>query len=250
MKIQKYALAINSGLIMLAASLLITILHESAHYFTAISMGLTATLHHNYVDHQGGTPEQQMMIAAAGPLFSLILGIIGLVIALLSSRASLANLFFLWFGIMGWISFFGYLLIAPFIKEGDTGKVMAYFAVPMIWQIVILVVSTVFMIWLLSWLAPEFSRYKATAVFNQIENSRQLFNFPIFFLIIAGTLANLPAPHWPSLLPGICMPMSYFTTMGAYRGLKLNDAELWVDRVSTPVVVMTIIVIIVFRLLV
>lgn len=250
MKVQKNALAINSALIILSASLLTTILHESAHYVTAISMGLTASLHHNYVDHQGGTPRQQMIIAAAGPVFSLFLGVAGLLIISLIKRFSLIRLFFLWFGLSGWLSFLGYLLIAPFIQEGDTGKVMDYFAVPMAVQIIIVIISSAIIIWLLNRVAPQFSGYKATAVFNQIENSKQLFNYPIFFLIISSSLLNLPAPHWPSLLPGICIPMSYFTIMGAYRGLKLTDAELWVDRISAPVVVFTLIIIVIFRLLV
>ncbi|MEZ4879794.1 MAG: hypothetical protein R2801_06495, partial [Chitinophagales bacterium] len=129
MKETKNALAINSILIVISVTLLVTIIHEFGHYIVAQYFGFHPSLHHNYVNFNEtiGTDTQNTIVAAAGPIISLIQGIIALIIAIKIIKPSLFKLFMQWFGMQGLLTFMGYFLIAPFATEGDTGKIFAYF---------------------------------------------------------------------------------------------------------------------------
>ena len=247
----KYALAVNSLLILLSTSLIATLLHESAHYFTGLYFHIPSEMHHNYVRPLSeGTPEQMVSIAGAGPVFSLILGLVITYIAFRISKASLFKLFMLWLGMENILMFLGYLLIAPIAKSGDTGKVFAYLGIPLPVAIGIAVVSVIVTSKLFRTFASQFAYYKHDTTFDKQENTKQLFVLPIIGCIVLGTLLNLPVFIWVSLLPTIFMPMSFFSTMGGYKKLSINDAELVVNKLSPWLIVVTVVVIGVFRYLV
>ena len=82
-----------------------------------------------------------MLIALAGPTFSLIIGILILFISIKLFKPSLMKLFLLWFGMSNILNFLGYMLIAPFIKDGDTGRVFNYFKIPFFISIIIAVIT-------------------------------------------------------------------------------------------------------------
>ena len=68
-------LALNSILIVISTSIIGTILHEYAHYLVGLLLNLNPELHHNYViPLTKGTELQIALMAASGPLFSLVFG--------------------------------------------------------------------------------------------------------------------------------------------------------------------------------
>ncbi|AMR26965.1 hypothetical protein A0257_07490 [Hymenobacter psoromatis] len=245
------SLAINSVLILLSASIIGTVLHELAHYVVSAHFGLGPTLHHNYVNSVlDGTPRQQMLVAAAGPVFSLLLGVLAAGVAVWLPRPSLTKLFLLWLGMDSILGFLGYLLIAPIAKEGDTGLVFAYFGVPLYAAIALAAVVFVGCQRLYSWFATQFVYYKNAPVFDRAATQKQLFLYPIFSVIVLLTQLSFPIITWVSLLPTIFLPMTYFSTWGAYRRLALTDAPMIIDRVSVPLVVLTVAMVALFRYLV
>lgn len=251
MKIKSHALAINSTFILVSTSIINTIGHELAHYITRLYFHLKPELHHNYVQSSvNGTPLQEMLSAAAGPLFSLVFGMIILWIAIKYISPSLLKLFMLWLGLGSILAFMGYILIAPIAKAGDTGKVFDYFGFPLSLSIGLAIVSFMVIYIVFVRLASQFVHYKGQQVFDQRANAKQLFIYPIFATIILGTLVSLPVVIWISLLPTIFMPMAYFSIMGAYYRLKIADAPVLVDKISIALLIVTFLVVITFRLLV
>ena len=67
------------------------------------------------------------IVAAAGPLFSLVSGV-ALVWTYRRSSSGFLSLFWLWLGFLSTQIGFGYLLITPFATGGDTGFVVSSFA--------------------------------------------------------------------------------------------------------------------------
>lgn len=250
MWIKSHALAINSLLILVVTALINTVLHECAHYLVGLYFGLGPELHHNYVNFTiDGPAEHQMLVAASGPLFSLIFGTIILLISIKQIKPSLFKLFMLWLGIGGILVFLGYILIAPIAKQGDTGKVFDYFGFPIYLTIALAVLSFLLVNKIFARLAPQFKYYKHKEKFDQRANAKQLFIYPIFGAIIIGTLLNLPVVTWVSLLPTIFMPMAYFSIMGAYYRLKIVDAPVLLDKISIALEIVTLVVVITFRML-
>jgi len=245
------SLAINSIMIAVSTAIIATILHELGHYAVAVYYEMNPELHHNYVITFGeGTPDQQAIRAAAGPIVSLLLGIIFIVISVKIVKPSLTKLFLTWFGMQNLLIFFGYLLIAPIAKKGDTGKVFDHLGVPSYVSITISLLSFVVISILYGRFAKEFVYYKNEETFVLSENKRQLFLYPILGSIVIVTLLNLPIVTWISLLPTVFMPMAYFATMGRYRKIGISDAPLIIATVSMPLLIITILSIVLFRFLV
>ncbi|MDG4951279.1 hypothetical protein NLM59_10100 [Weeksellaceae bacterium KMM 9724] len=252
MNIKNKALAINSTLIVVSTTIIGTILHELAHFLMAKYFELNPELHHNYVNYltENATEFQKAIIAGIGPVFSLIFGIIILLISVKILKPSLLKLFMLWLGMNGILMFLGYILIAPIVKNGDTGQVFDFLNIPTFISVVIAVISFVIIIKLFSSLSKEFRFYKNEDLFVQKENEKQLFFYPIWFSIIFITILSLPVVTWISLLPTIFMPMTYFSTMKKYRKQNLENAELEINFISKPLLILTIGTIIIFRILI
>lgn len=124
MKTPSKQLLINSSLAFVLAGLLATTFHELAHFVTALLLDKQGLFHPAYVGQADGVSKNhQILVAAAGPLFSLISGVtvIGLCRARLSGFWSLVRM---WFGFLSAEIGFGYFIIAPFAKSGDTGQVL------------------------------------------------------------------------------------------------------------------------------
>ena len=75
----------------------------------------------------------QVLTAAAGPVFSLVLGAVVLLVGRNVGRG-FVRLLLLWTGLASLQNFAGYLLIAPFAAAGDTGQVLALLDAPPGWR--------------------------------------------------------------------------------------------------------------------
>jgi len=248
MTLKNNSLGINSTLIAISTSLISNILHESAHYLIAKYFNLNPELHHNYVKTLIEPSDKQLMfIALAGPTFSLIIGIILLFISIKFISPSLKKLFLLWFGMSSILNFLGYMLIAPFIIDGDTGRVFNYFKIPFFISIIIAVITFLISKKLFQYLSKEFIYYKNAEIFDKKENQKQLLIFPIIFLIIGVSLLNFPIAVWFSLLPTVFVPMTYLSTIRTYKKIQIIDAEVTINKISITLLILTTTVIIIFR---
>lgn len=251
MNIKNKSLAINSILIVVSTTIIGTVLHELSHFLMAKYFELNPKLHHNYINYltENAAELQNAIIAGIGPIFSLIFGTIAILISTKILKPSLFKLFMLWLGMNGILMFLGYFLIAPAVKNGDTGRVFNYLNIPIPISIIIAVIAFVIIIKLFSRLSKEFRYYKNQDLFVQKENEKQLFFYPIWFSILLITILSLPVATWLSLLPTIFMPMTYFSTMKKYRKLNLENAELEINYISKPLLISTICTITIFIIL-
>ena len=126
--------------VMFALALTITtILHELAHALAGVALGSQPILHDTFVEHHDLSPGGEALTAVAGPLFSLIQGVLFfLVLPKMHPFSSLAQQFVLWMAIHGLVNFFGYLINAPFAPHGDIGAVARYLELPRTVQFLLL----------------------------------------------------------------------------------------------------------------
>jgi hypothetical protein len=122
-----WEIILDSTIMFVLAFIVTTILHEIAHALTGLMLGSQPILYDTFVEHRGLTDAGEALTAVAGPLFSLIQGmILFAVFNRMHSAPRMAQLFVLWMAIHGLVNFFGYLINAPFAPYGDIGQVAAY----------------------------------------------------------------------------------------------------------------------------
>lgn len=121
---------INSSVAFVLAGLLATTLHEMAHFITALILGDYAKIFPPYVQTADNINlYHHIIISAAGPVFSLLSGLI--IIWLLSGKGKgFMRLFWTWLGFLSAQIGFGYFLISPLAKAGDTGFVLSSLNAP------------------------------------------------------------------------------------------------------------------------
>ncbi|MET0692428.1 MAG: hypothetical protein ABWY56_00780 [Propionibacteriaceae bacterium] len=173
------ALLANSTLAFVLAAMVNDTLHELAHAVAGLAQGLTPTVSPFSVSYlPEGTDSQQIVTAAAGPLFSLVLGLVLMVVARSWGRG-LVRLFFLWLSFMGVMNFVGYCFIAPFARVGDTGQVLSLLGAPGWAYVLVALVGVAGQFWLAYRFAGQVKRYART-----VAAERQL----AFIAWILGTL--------------------------------------------------------------
>ena len=138
----------NSSIALLLAGILATTLHELSHLLAGKLLGLPATLYSNAVEFPPATSiNHQIITAATGPLFSLVSGLI--ILALTSHYGKgFVRLFWMWFGLISAQIGFGYFIIAPFARHGDTGKVLSLLQAPSFVYMVAFVIGVIGTLWL------------------------------------------------------------------------------------------------------
>lgn len=130
---------VNSTVAFALALLLMVTVHELGHAVAALAQGHHPVLRPFSVD-TGATPgAQRVVTAAAGPLLSLVTGLLAL--AMPQPGPPFARLAMLWFGLLSVQEFNGYLTTGPIITHGDIGVVLGESGAPGWVGIVLLVVG-------------------------------------------------------------------------------------------------------------
>lgn len=128
----KLTLAVSSTVLFVGAFHLTTLLHELGHFVAYLAFHTHPTLYFNRVEAAESTVSRSGLIvsALAGPFTSLAQGF--LCAWWVRTRRANTNgyLFVQWLALLGFINFFGYLMLTAFSSVGDTGKVAALLGVP------------------------------------------------------------------------------------------------------------------------
>jgi len=135
---EKSLIALNSVMLYVSAFLATTMLHELAHAMSGMMFSSNPILHHNYVEHLSTehlSTTQQVTTALAGPVISLLQGLVAGSIFLKTTRRGFLQLFLLWFSVLGFNNFLGYLMTGPFFGVGDIGSVYQLLKTPLWIQI-------------------------------------------------------------------------------------------------------------------
>ncbi len=256
MKSSSKYLFFNSLLAFVAAFLLTTFIHESGHFISYLVFNAQPVLHHNYVATPGIELRvtAQVISAMAGPVISLIQGMLFLFILSGRKEGSAVNLLFLLLGFMGLINFFGYLMLTPLSSVGDTGKVASLLNIPFWGQILIAVSGLLIILLVIFRYASWFGRF-----IPQTENVKErgkYVNAVILYPVMLGSLINAAFAFPVQVLLSIIYPLtsSYIILWGYGKVLKAdvqNEADSNLLAGLSPLILSVLIVIIIIsRLLV
>lgn len=231
----KKNLILNSCILFSIATCATMTLHELGHFLTAIFCNTKEiTLHHNFASYNsdGLSNSVQILIAAAGPLVSLILGIVFHFLCSRYAKRDLLFLFLIYMSALGYIAFGGYLMIAPIFEKGDTGFIFKALNFPFWITIIVAVAGVAFMLNTMKKLSRYFvelatqeiinDKYRRTAFFNN------LIKYPLFFGILITTLLNLPAASFVSLAYPLFSPLNLLWSYGYCK-----DADYWAPKANT-----------------
>lgn len=181
---------VNSTLAFVSAFIITTIIHESGHYLTSYFFGSPSKLYHNYVE----TSETQIrvlaviIIALAGPFISLIQGVIASGLVLFRQKNTQQDLLLLWLGLLGFVNFFGYLMLTPLSTVGDTGKVAELLQIHYILRIGISLLGIAALLLIVMTTGKEFARFIPSA--SGLVEKRKYVNAILLFPIIIGSIIN------------------------------------------------------------
>ncbi len=115
---------IQSSLAYATASLIAITLHEFGHGLIGLLVGQHPTVYALHEHDIAGSRMDVGLIATAGPVLSLLLGIIFLWIYKYQKGQGFGRYLTLWLGLFSTASFFGYLMTAPFLASGDIAVVL------------------------------------------------------------------------------------------------------------------------------
>lgn len=249
----KYIL-INSTLAFVSAFIITTIFHEFGHYLAYLFFGSNPTMYHNFVQASDQTLNSsgQITVVLMGPIFSLLQGfVLGFII--LKKRNTTSQLLILWLSLLGFVNFFGYLVMTPFSKTGDTGKVAELLNIDFILRIAIAAVGLFILLWLIQRLAKNFSNFIPDQMDKAIK-AKYIYQL-MFFPIIIGSLINaLLAFPVVNILSVIYPATSSYTIMSSFRAILKSSTHHktgpeFEKRIIKSLVVLVIAAIIINRLL-
>ncbi len=114
----------NSALAFASAMLLTAVMHEAGHGIAAQLIGFSPRIYAYYENNPTGTPAQNLIILAAGPLVSLAIGAIALWWYRRGpARYGFDRLLLFWIAWLGVMEFVNYLIVTPWLGAGDTAKI-------------------------------------------------------------------------------------------------------------------------------
>jgi hypothetical protein len=259
---KKSVVIINATMLFVVATMWQQTFHELGHFFAAIALNSReVTLYHNYVQHDASSISvaSRLMIASAGPLVSLLTGLLFHFVCANYKKRTILFLFMLFMSSLGYINFGGYLLMSPFFQSGDTGFVFSQLGFP--WWLVISVslIGVVFLFFTMKRLSKYFLEMASAEIINSTEQRAtfiaSLIMIPVFLGIIITVVLNLPVPTFLSLLYPLCSPFTFFWIYGLllkkkYTDLNANTELEKLASINTPLIMAVIITVIVNRVLV
>ncbi|MCA9550301.1 MAG: hypothetical protein KC933_09715 [Myxococcales bacterium] len=200
------------------AFILTQILHEAAHAAIGVATGRGPTLHTSYVEYaQEASVAAQVACAAAGPLLSLLQGILLTLVVRRGPSSPRLRLALTWLAFHGLVNFVGYLFTTSFAPGGDLGRIAGLLELPLWARLGLTGLGYLGLRYLARPLAPAFvalapgplDEVGAKAVAKQEGVLAGAIATP------ALMLAALPVPHWLSLLYVACAFLPLFDLPGA-----------------------------------
>jgi hypothetical protein len=219
-----------------------TILHEFAHGVASAALGDRPVVYTTYVVHGPMTARERAITSAAGPLVSLLQGIVALLaLSAVDGAPATVRLAVLWLALHGLVNFFGYLMTAPYEPSADVGKILgilgggrrtalAIAAAGLAANIAIGVVSAQ---WMLE-LAPDPDTLGSAS--GRAEHILRIAVLPWIVGAFVVTAVRRPAPHRASVRYPF---FSGFFTLAALVEAPTREAvsagpDAWADLVWWP----------------
>lgn len=261
-EMNKRNIIINSTMLFVIATMWQQTLHELGHLVAAIILhSEDVTLYHNSVEHDPSaiSMASRLMIASAGPLLSLLSGLLFHFVCANYKQRNILFLFLLFMSSFGYINFGGYLLMSPFFQSGDTGFVFSQLGFPLWLMILLSLAGVVFLFLSMKNLSKYFVEMASSEIINNKEQRAafiaSLIMIPLCIGIIITVILNLPVPTFLSLLYPLTSPFTFFWIYGIllkknYTNLNTNTNLENLTTINKSVIVVVIITVIVNRVLV
>lgn len=214
-----------------AAFLVTVLLHEAAHALMALAVGVHPTLFNSHVDTPPAGPRQEILIALAGPVFSLVQGVVGLGLTSRGRGTGAGALFGLFLGVFGVINFLGYVMTGPVVDYGDVGQAEKLLGVPIAAAIVLAVAAAVAVMLAVRATAPLFMRFVPTAgpgaTPAEVKAQKRRYLWPLLGWpwLLGSLLITVLGWPLPNILSLIYPPMSSLV-LGAAFGAAVRRPDL------------------------
>jgi hypothetical protein len=262
MEMNKRNIIINSSILFIIAFLWQMTLHELGHFIAAILLQANdVTLYHNYAnyDSNGLSESSILVIAASGPLTSLFIGALFHFLCSIYKERNFIFLFMLYMSSFGYICFGGYLMIAPFFENGDTGFVFTQLGFPLWLSIVFALLGVAFILFKSKFLGNYFAAMATEEILKDKKQQKifsdVLIKYPLYIGVVVSTLLNLPVVDFISLLYPLGNPMNMFWIYGYvmdhdYATENANKQFDKLEKIPTFLIIALLLTIIINRLLV
>ena len=240
----------NSTLIYISTALLTLVIHEAGHFIVESIWHFDAIMHPNYGSYSGFASDfQKIVIAAAGPLTSLLQGVVFFAVIIYKREKDIFSLIALWLSLHGFVLFFGYLISAPFFIYGDTGQVFYMMKMPLINKVVISILSVFALLRILNALSNEFQWYGAE-IRNAAVRAKKLILFPILSGGIAVILLQLPLPNFLLIFASISTPLIFLIVYQKVKEKTTASPVVILEKLYVAVVILSVLTVTLVRILI
>lgn len=181
------SLLFNNLVAAVIASTLMVFLHEVAHLVAGLALGYPGTLFAFGVSHHGDpSVHDEVIMALAGPAFSLVTGVVLAIWMPLRSQAHFGHLIWIWFAFTSIQEGVAYLCLTPF-GVGDTGFAATLLGIPLPLQFLALAIGVGGMFANARAFAPHLARHAGADQTNR--NAMSLFVW--LYGMIASVLLSI-----------------------------------------------------------
>lgn len=180
-------LLLNNLVAALIASALMIFLHEQAHLVAGLALGHPSDVYSFGVNHLGSPSDaDQVVMLLAGPVFSLVTGVLLQIWTPLRRRAGFGHLVWLWFAFTSVQEGISYLCLTP-MGAGDTGTAARLLGLPVPLQLLALLVGVGGMFLNARAFATHMARHAGTD--PRLRNAMTL--FPWLYGMIVSVLLSI-----------------------------------------------------------
>lgn len=144
----------NAALAFASATMITVVIHEGAHGLVAQALGFAPKIYPFVENNPTGTPLQDILIAAGGPIGSLLTGLLfAWLYARGRPRYGFWRVLLCWLAFQGIIEFVNYLIVTPWLAAGDTAVICDRLGLGIVPRYAIAAIGVVILIALGGWAA-------------------------------------------------------------------------------------------------
>lgn len=181
---------INSAVTFASAELITAALHETGHGLAAQALGFAPRIYAFYENNPNGNPTQSLIILAAGPLMSLVTGLIfWLWYRKTTPGYNIGRLLLCWLAWLGIAEFVNYIIVTPWLTIGDTAVIANLLGLPIWSRYLVALLGLCLLFALARTAAQDFLLLAPSQEILQTPYGRRRFIMRGFYLaLIAGTV--------------------------------------------------------------
>jgi hypothetical protein len=212
---------VSSTVAFVGAFTLTTLLHELGHFVSYLAFGGHPVLYFNRVEADDSTISLTGVVvsAMAGPVVSLVQGLLCAWWVRARGLNRRLDLFVQWLALFGFINVFGYLMLTPLSAVGDTGKVAGLLGVPT-WLSVLISVAGIALLLVTVIRQDTHFRGFLHGEPGTRERARWI-NALVFVPIVAGSVVNVAfAFPIPAVLSAVYPATSSLTVLAGFAAMQ------------------------------